>query len=196
MADPAKKSQPVPPNNLRPISRLITTHSPTGQAVFSTALPEPITSVQTTIQNGDKFALSYATAKTPADFNSDQDLATYQSLLANPPGIVIPGGSVLRIVDVRPGGESPMHRTVSLDYGVVLDGEVEIMLDSGETRSMKRGDHCVQRGTMHSWRNRSETEWARMLFVLLEAEKVVVEGGRVLGEDYGEGMADIKPSGN
>ncbi|KAK3694558.1 cupin domain-containing protein [Podospora appendiculata] len=196
MADPAKQPQPVPPNNLRPISRLITTHSPTGHAVFSTALPEPIAPIQTTIQNGDKFALSYATAKTPANFNSDQDLATYQSLLASPPGIVIPGGSVLRIVDVRPGGESPMHRTVSLDYGVVLDGEVEIALDSGETRVMKRGDHCVQRGTMHAWRNRSETEWARMLFVLLEAERVVVKGGRALGEDYGEGMADIKPSGN
>ena len=46
-----------------------------------------------------------------------------------------------------------MHRTVSLDYGVVLEGEVELVLDSGETRLMKRGDVSVQRGTNHAWRN-------------------------------------------
>lgn len=75
-----------------------------------------------------------------------------------------------------------MHRTVSLDYGIVLEGEVEAILDSGEKRTMKRGDSLVQRGTKHAWRNTSETEWARMIFVLLPSDKVVV-GGKTLDED-------------
>ena len=58
-----------------------------------------------------------------------------------------------------------MHRTVSLDYGIVLQGEMELVLDSGETRLMKVGDVAVQRGTMHAWRNTSSTEWGRMIYV-------------------------------
>ncbi|PWY90703.1 hypothetical protein BO70DRAFT_367957 [Aspergillus heteromorphus CBS 117.55] len=64
-----------------------------------------------------------------------------------------------------------MHRTLSLDYGVVIEGEVELLLDSGERRRLGRGDVVVQRGTMHAWRN-GEGEghgWARMLYVLLPA---------------------------
>ncbi|CAK96587.1 uncharacterized protein An07g01420 [Aspergillus niger] len=78
-----------------------------------------------------------------------------------------------------------MHRTVSVDYGVVLEGEVELVLDSGETRLLKRGDVAVQRGTNHAWRNVTpdgeggEGMWARMLYVLMPAK------GLELGEDLG-----------
>ena len=75
-----------------------------------------------------------------------------------------------------------MHRTQSLDYGVVLEGEMEMILDSGEKRIMGRGDLAVQRGTNHAWRNTSDTQWARMFFVLQAAEKVMVDG-KELGED-------------
>lgn len=101
---------------------------------------------------------------------------------------------MLRIVDMNPGATSPMHRTISLDYGVVLEGEVELILDSGESRLLRRGDVAVQRGTNHAWRNVSERTWARMLYVLQEAEEVVVDGVR-LGEDYGGGMDDVRASG-
>lgn len=77
-----------------------------------------------------------------------------------------------------------MHRTVSLDYGVVLSGSVELVLDSGETREMQCGDMSIQRGTMHAWRNMSKTEWARMMYVLLEANPIKIEG-KELDEDYG-----------
>ena len=63
-------------------------------------------------------------------------------------------------------------------------GEVELILDSGETRIMKPGDVAVQRATIHAWRNTSKTEWSRMAFVQLEAEKVRV-GGQELGEELG-----------
>ena len=88
-----------------------------------------------------------------------------------------------------------MHRTVSLDYGVVLEGEVELVLDSGETRIMKRGDVAIQRGTNHAWRNTSSTQWARMMYVLQESKPVQL-GEKALGEDYGEGMDGVPSSGN
>lgn len=65
-----------------------------------------------------------------------------------------------------------MHKTVSVDYGVVIEGTIELELDSGEKQIMHRGDVCVQRLTAHAWNNRTENNgWARMMFVLLGAEK-------------------------
>lgn len=99
--------------------------------------------------------------------------------------LVNPAGSVARIVDFGPSsiGATPiMHRTQSLDYGIVLEGEIELVLDSGEKRLMRRGDVCVQRCTNHAWRNTSETDWARMFFVLIASEKLIVEG-KEMGED-------------
>ncbi|KAI5200242.1 hypothetical protein E4T38_06606 [Aureobasidium subglaciale] len=51
---------------------------------------------------------------------------------------------------LRPGATSPMHRTVSLDYGVVLEGEAVLVLNSGEERLLQRGDIAMQRGTNHA----------------------------------------------
>jgi quercetin dioxygenase-like cupin family protein len=85
-----------------------------------------------------------------------------------------------------------MHRTESLDYGVVLEGSMELQLDSGETRIMNRGDLCVQRATNHAWKNVTKNEgWARMMFVLVSSEKVIVNG-RELGEELGAIPEDIR----
>jgi quercetin dioxygenase-like cupin family protein len=180
-------------STLRNPNRFITDHNEQGLAVFNTSLAEPIP--PQIINNGDTFYLGYTTSGTPVDFKNNADVDAYAKHLADPPGIVVPGGSVLRIVDLRPGGESPMHRTLSLDYGVVLEGEIDLVLDSGEVRSMKRGDVSIQRGTNHLWRNRSKTEWGRMLYVLQESKPIQI-GDTKLGEDYGVGMANVKPSGN
>lgn len=91
---------------------------------------------------------------------------------------------MLRLVDMPPGATSPMHRTVSLDYGVVMEGSVELILDDGVSRVMERGDISVQRGTIHAWRNMSKTSWARMLYILQESKPIHLEG-KQLGEDYG-----------
>ena len=81
-----------------------------------------------------------------------------------------------------------MHRTQTLDYAIVISGEVELLLDSGEKRICKAGDCVVQRATMHAWKNLSGTESARIAFVLLSCEKVVV-GGKEFAEDL-SGMKD------
>ena len=67
------------------------------------------------------------------------------------------------------GPESPhpfMHRTETIDYGIVLDGEITLVLDGGETR-LKAGDVVVQRGTSHAWANRSGRN-CRMAFILID----------------------------
>ncbi len=82
---------------------------------------------------------------------------------------------MLRIVDFAPETRSPMHRTSSVDYGMVLEGEIDLELDSGEVKHLSAGDVVVQRGTNHAWVNRSD-RWARMAFVLIEAAPVRIDG--------------------
>jgi quercetin dioxygenase-like cupin family protein len=88
-----------------------------------------------------------------------------------------------------PGDEGQMHRTISFDYGVVLDGAIEWELDSGETRIMRKGDVSIQRGTAHAWKNVTPMEenngWARMFFVILSSEKITIKEGRELGHGVG-----------
>ncbi|GMG27744.1 unnamed protein product [Aspergillus oryzae var. brunneus] len=178
-------------NGLRPIKRVITDHDDQGTTGFQDKIPEPLEWQQ--LANGARFSLAYGTNEVPVNLSDAKDLDVYGSLLKDLPGVTIPGGTVLRVVDMNPGSISPMHRTVSLDYGVVLEGEVELVLDSGATRLLKRGDIAVQRGTNHAWRNTSESNWARMLYVLQEAQPLRVNGA-TLEEDYGGGMDDVKPS--
>jgi quercetin dioxygenase-like cupin family protein len=61
----------------------------------------------------------------------------------------------------------PMHRTISLDYGICIKGAVTLILDDEKEVTLREGDIIVQRGTVHAWRNASETEWARVVFVVL-----------------------------
>lgn len=131
-----------------------------------------------------EFSLMYTTEGFPVPMEEGQDIEAYQNYLVNTPKITIPGGTVCRTVDFPPEYTSPMHRTQSCDFGVVIEGEIELILDSGETRRLKPGDVAVQRGTNHAWRNTSSQSWARMLYVLQSAEKVTV-GGKDLLEDEG-----------
>ncbi|PQE22058.1 cupin domain protein [Rutstroemia sp. NJR-2017a BBW] len=172
----ANQTEPSP---LPPLNRYITTHTPDGLAVLDSSVPSTAT---WTSAGSAKFFLGYCTSTFPAAISNPSDIENYNKYLSAPPGLVVPGGTVLRIVDVEPGHTSPMHRTTSLDYGVVLEGEVELILDSGETK-----------GTNHAWRNVSDKSWARMLYVLVEAQPIELEGGKKLGEDLG-GMVGVRKS--
>lgn len=61
-----------------------------------------------------------------------------------------------------------MHRTETIDYGIVLDGEVTLIMDDGET-IVRAGEIVVQRGTNHAWANRSGRP-CRIAFVLIDGE--------------------------
>ena len=92
-------------------------------------------------------------------------------------------GSVVRFVDIPPGACSPMHRTQTLDYGIVIFGEVELELDSGDKRTLAPGDTCIQRGTNHLWRNTSD-KWARIAFILLHSKQIVINGKPLADEGF------------
>jgi len=177
-------------NNLPAINRFITDHNDRAEAIFSHQVDQKLPWQE--LPDGARFCLGYTTTRMPMEMGEGTDIADYEADLVNKPGVMIPGGTVLRFVDMRPGATSPMHRTVSLDYGIVLEGEVELVLDSGEVRLMRRGDVAVQRGTMHAWRNASATQWARMVYMLQEAASIVI-GNKPLGEDYG-GIPGVRPS--
>jgi quercetin dioxygenase-like cupin family protein len=91
------------------------------------------------------------------------------------PGPSIPKGSALRFVDINPGSRSAMHRTNTIDYVFILDGELEMELDGGEWVHLTAGDIVVQRGTNHAWENKSG-RICRLASVLIAAEPVVVNG--------------------
>lgn len=171
------------PNQLRQHMRVITTHDESGKAIFSNAIDEPAPVRH--VMGGDmEFSLMYTTQGFPVKTVGDADIETYRGYTINAPKITIPGGTVCRTVDFPPEYTSPMHRTPSCDFGVVIEGVIELQLDSGETRLLQKGDVAVQRGTNHAWRNTSNNSWARMLYVLQSAEPVVV-GGKKLTEDEG-----------
>ncbi|HEX2199354.1 MAG TPA: cupin domain-containing protein [Burkholderiales bacterium] len=71
--------------------------------------------------------------------------------------------------DKRPGVHPGMHRTETLDYAIVLEGEIYAVMDEGETL-MRAGDVLVQRGTNHAWANRS-SKTARIAFVLIDGTR-------------------------
>jgi quercetin dioxygenase-like cupin family protein len=86
-------------------------------------------------------------------------------------------GTVFRVLELAPGNSPRNHRTDSIDYAVVMKGEIDMELDD-TTVHLKAGDVLVQRGTIHNWVNRG-TEPCVIAFVLIAAE-LVTAGGKVL----------------
>ncbi|CAG8425227.1 unnamed protein product [Penicillium salamii] len=175
-------------NDLPYIRRYITTHNTEGEAVFISHAQVPDYLPSTPAGDDGEIALLYATTSDPASTDAEADVAMYDEFLHQPPGITVDEGTIFRLIDLRPGKAMPMHRTVSLDYGVIIEEEVDLVLDSGACRRMHRGDVSVQRGTAHSYRNRSHTEWCRMLFVFLPMQKLKIQGKELEAEVYDEGF--------
>ena len=151
----------------KPIRRIVTGHDAKGRAVVTAdALLQgaPVPSGSSVL------TLLWTTATAPVD-NDDATDGRDRDV-----GLTLPGGSVLRIVEMLPNTRSPMHRTNSLDYGIVLSGSVELELDGGALTPVEPGDIVIQRGTIHAWRNPSADTPARIAFVLLDATPATVDG--------------------
>ena len=152
------------------IRRIVTEHDSEGRSVFRS--DDEVTAKL--VPSGDaEMALIWTTQSVPADNNNDTAGADPRA------GVTLKGGSVIRTVYMKPGASSPMHRSHSIDYGIVISGDLELDLDGGETVLLHPGDIVVQRGTNHLWRNPSQTEWTRIVFVLIEAGPVVVNGAEI-----------------
>ncbi len=153
--------------SLASVRRIVTGHDADGNAVVvSDACFDPVV-----VPSGDAaMCLVWTAPDLPVDNDDPQDGRTREA------GLTLHGGSVIRTVDMLPGRASPMHRTNSLDYGIVLSGTLELELDGGVVTRLGAGDIVVQRGTVHLWRNPSASEVCRIVFVLTEATPAQVNG--------------------
>jgi quercetin dioxygenase-like cupin family protein len=159
--------------------RVVTGHDTGGRSVF--ASDEPVPAAHTT-SGGTLFYELWATDAAPAPINAGPANAgpggagpggagpggaAAPDPAGGPPRVApAPNGTTLRINEMPPGASSPMHRTRTVDYGIVLDGEVVLVLDDSET-VLRAGDVVVQRGTSHRWENRSDAP-ARVAFILID----------------------------
>jgi quercetin dioxygenase-like cupin family protein len=167
-------------SQLRETSAYITGHdTSTGKAVILGKWPGTWHGMD---KDNMAFNEVYTTSTMPPSLDGNVDIKAHESLVESEKlGLVNPNGTVLRIVDFAPGYETMLHRTQSLDYGIVLEGPMEAILESGEVQVLERGDVVVQRGTNHAWRNPSKTKWMRMIYVLQYCEDMK-EGEAFLSE--------------
>jgi mannose-6-phosphate isomerase-like protein (cupin superfamily) len=149
--------------------RVVTGHSPDGVSVVLSDGPVPVS--REIPEDGVAFHEIWNTAGAPAPLTATEEVDPTERELAVPPP---PLGTKIRINEFAPGFlnsaglQSPVHRTASVDYGIVLEGEITLVLDDSEV-TLRAGDVVVQRGTDHAWANRGDTV-ARVVFVLVDGE--------------------------
>lgn len=139
------------------MSNYITTHNAEGKAIFSPAsAPHHTLPMQPGVDpEVAGLNILYTTYSFPSNLSIDKDIEQYQidRTTGMAPGQLSQTGTLSMIITMAPDSTAPMHRTMTLDTIIILEGTVELHLDSGETRTMTAGDTIVQRATMHSWKN-------------------------------------------
>jgi quercetin dioxygenase-like cupin family protein len=147
------------------IRRVVTGHDATGKAVV---VSDDTATNWRSPRPGSAGCVFWTTGQTPADNSGAEDAARTD------PKICLPNGSVLRIIEYQPGCAPRIHRTSTLDYAVVMSGEIDMDLDDTVVH-LKAGDVLIQRGTIHNWVNRGH-EPCVIAFVLLGADSIDIDG--------------------
>lgn len=172
----------------QPTRRVVTGHDDQGKAVVLIDGSAPNVKVRTA--SGVISTLLWVSDETPADISGHTDRAE-RTIGVAPPS----NGSILRVVDfpplspdaagidhsqvlremglpeeaAAPSRHAFTHRTRSLDYAIVLTGEIDMQLDDSQVH-LKAGDILVQQGTNHAWIN-TGTQICRIAFVLIDAQE-------------------------
>ncbi len=139
--------------------RIVTGHDASGKSVVLSDGPNP----RMLDIGSAAFHEVWITDQTPVPIAADEPEPTDRPVRTPPP----PNGVTVRFTEMAPGAEAPMHRTESVDVGVVLEGETWLLLDDGSETRVQTGDAVVQRGTNHAWANRSDKP-VRMVFVMID----------------------------
>jgi quercetin dioxygenase-like cupin family protein len=139
--------------------RIVTGHDASGMSLVLSDAPTP----KTLDVGTAAFHEVWITDRTPAPIPATEAEPTDRPVRTPPPA----GGVTVRFTVMAPGAESPMHRTETVDVGVVLEGETWLLLDDGSETHVRAGDAVVQRGTNHAWANRSDRP-VRMVFVMID----------------------------
>lgn len=173
-----------------PVRRVVTGKDSTGKAVALIDGPAP--SIHQRPEGGLAITNLWVTDSTPADLTNPEDTSTRKVGIPPPPS-----GTIFRVVEFAPEKEitadydarlkmiqaigltpegpsrehprdPAMHRTKTIDYAVIISGEIDMLLDETEVH-MKAGDVLVQRGTNHAWVNRSDAP-CKVAFILVDAK--------------------------
>ena len=150
------------------LRRVVTGHDTNGRAVVKI---DEISKNLVSARPGSTACVVWTSESFPVNNtgNADEGLRKTGTTLAN--------GTVFRVVEFAPGVAPRVHRTDSIDYAVVVSGEIDMELDDSVVH-LKAGDVLVQRGTIHNWVNRG-TAACVIAFVLIDA-KPVETGGKTL----------------
>jgi quercetin dioxygenase-like cupin family protein len=150
------------------VRRVVTGHDAEGRAIVQI---DEVSQNLRSARPGATACVVWTSQGFPIDNTGKADEGLRES------GTTLDNGTVFRILELEPGNSPRNHRTDSLDYAVIMSGEIDMELD-GVTTHLKAGDVIVQRGTVHNWVNRG-TAPCRIAFVLIAAKPVEV-GGKVL----------------
>ena len=156
-----------------PIRRVVTGHD--SDKVAKVLMDAPATNAKGP-GTGLVSTLIWSTDRTPAQVPIGEEIEDMgaRMLGSAPP----PSGSRFTVIEFPPGVVSAMHRTETVDYVIVIEGEIDMDMDDS-TVKLRHGDVMVQRGTNHAWVNRSDKK-ARVAFVLIDAEPLGI-GHPVIG---------------
>jgi quercetin dioxygenase-like cupin family protein len=150
------------------VRRVITGHDDTGRAVVKI---DEVASHAFVGRPGATGINVWTTQGFPVDNDGAEDLGLRKV------GTTVENGTIFRILEFAPGLAARNHRTDSIDYIVVLSGEIDMELDDSKVH-LKAGDVMVQRGTIHNWVNNGTAPC--VLAVILIAAKSVEAGGKTL----------------
>ncbi|MGN6718504.1 MAG: cupin domain-containing protein [Candidatus Binatia bacterium] len=150
------------------LRRVVTGHDDDGRAVVKI---DEISKNLVSARPGSTACVVWTTESFPVDNTGEADEGLRKT------GTTLSNGTVFRVVEFAPGVASRVHRTDSIDYAVVISGEIDMELDNSVVH-VKAGDVLVQRGTIHNWVNRGNAPCV-IAFVLIDAKPVEV-GGKVL----------------
>jgi mannose-6-phosphate isomerase-like protein (cupin superfamily) len=149
------------------IRRVVTGHDSEGKAIV---VKDEISKNVISGRKGANSTVVWSTGAFPTDNSNDADDGGARSVATTDPN-----GTVFRIVQYEPGVAPRVHRTDSVDYAVVMAGEIDMELDDGVVVHLKQGDVVVQRGTIHNWVNRGKIPCV-IAFSLIAARPVVRKG--------------------
>jgi quercetin dioxygenase-like cupin family protein len=155
------------------VRRIVTGHDAAGKAVVAT--DERLTAVSRGIGAHITGCEIWSTDRMPVDNSAAADAAQRAGFVKRYNYVGTGEGTTIRVTEWAPGHARFTHRTETVDYAIVLSGEIDLELDTGEVVHLKPGDIVVQRGTIHTWVNRGSVP-AVTAFILIDAKPAEVNG--------------------
>jgi mannose-6-phosphate isomerase-like protein (cupin superfamily) len=155
------------------VRRIVTGHDANGKAVV--ASDERITAVSRRIGKNITGCEMWSTDRMPVDNSEAAAFAQRAGYVKRYNYVGTGQGTTFRITEWAPGHARFTHRTETVDYAILLSGEIDLELENNEVVHLKPGDAVIQRGTTHTWVNRGSVP-AVTAFILIDANPAEVNG--------------------